>query len=585
MTRGNILVVEDENITAIDLQNRLESMGFEVPVIVSSGEDAILKAEENRPDLVLMDIVIKGELDGIDAAEHIRNNFDIPVVYLTAYADDLTLHRAKVTEPFGYIIKPCEERELYTTVEMALNKHKLEKKLKASEQKYRNLVDNAIIGVYRTNLKGEILFVNDAMVKMLEFGSSDKLIESGVMTTYKDQDDRKGFIAKLKTSKKLNNFELNLQTKTGKIKRVLVSASLEGEEILGMILDLTAHKSAEEAIRESEEKFRSISATAQDAIVMVDIKGKITYWNEAAKKIFKYTDQDFREKNLHEFILPSPDYETYKKGLDKFFKNSQRESIGKTLEMIGLKKDGTEFPIELSMSAVSIKGKWNAVSIIRDITERKLAIDQIKKSLKEKELLLQEVHHRVKNNMQIISSLLKLQAGNIDDNRTVELFKDSQNRIKSMALVHEKLYQSKDFATINFNEYIQTMVHSLFRSYKISTSKIKLKANIEDVTLSIDHAIPCGLIINELISNSLKYAFPKNKQGKIEIGLHQLDTGQVELVVNDNGIGIPEKIDFRNTQSLGLHLVNLLAEDQLEGKIDLDRSHGSKFTIKFEGVS
>jgi two-component sensor histidine kinase len=200
-------------------------------------------------------------------------------------------------------------------------------------------------------------------------------------------------------------------------------------------------------------------------------------------------------------------------------------------------------------------------------------------SLKEKEVLLQEIHHRVKNNMQIISSILKLQSSVIKNKRALEIFKSSQSRIKSMALIHEKLYKSKDFTRIDFSNYVQSLSNDLFRVYGINQDVVKLNIDIKDVLLDINTAIPCGLIINELVSNSLKHAFPDGRKGKIKIAMFSLNTNEMALTVSDNGVGIPEEIDIRSTKSLGLHLITILAEDQLQGKIKLDKTKGTKFHL------
>ena len=213
--------------------------------------------------------------------------------------------------------------------------------------------------------------------------------------------------------------------------------------------------------------------------------------------------------------------------------------------------------------------------------DRKQSEEKIKKSLNEKEVLLREIHHRVKNNMQIISSLLRLQSQTIKDKTYSQLFEDSQNRITSMALVHEKLYQSRDLAKIEFNAYIRDMVTGLFQSYGISNDRIKLIFDVGDVSLGINSAIPCGLIINELVTNSLKYAFPDGRKGEIKIKVHEIDN-EIEVVISDNGIGIPENIDFRNTGTLGLKLVSILAERQLRGNVNLDRKTGTEFRIRFK---
>lgn len=212
--------------------------------------------------------------------------------------------------------------------------------------------------------------------------------------------------------------------------------------------------------------------------------------------------------------------------------------------------------------------------------ERKRAEEQIKASLQEKEVLLKEIHHRVKNNLQIISSLLNLQADYLKDNQALEVFKDSQNRIESMALIHEKLYQSQDLARINFADYIQDLVTNLFYSYNVSSSTITLKMNVEEVFLVIDAAIPCGLIINELISNSLKYAFPQTEPGEICIEFCSLEANLFTLTISDNGVGFAQNFDFQTTESLGLRLVKGLTH-QLQGNIDFISQNGVKYKIIF----
>ena len=220
--------------------------------------------------------------------------------------------------------------------------------------------------------------------------------------------------------------------------------------------------------------------------------------------------------------------------------------------------------------------------IAKDITQQKLMEEEMESSLKEKEILLSEIHHRVKNNMQIIISLLKLQAGKSDNKQHVDMFTEIENRIRSMAIVHETLYLSKNFANIDFNGYVKTISNHLLRSFAVIPDKIKLKREIENIPLKLDNAIPCGLIINELVSNALKYAFPEEGEGEIKITLRSINDDQIELTVSDNGIGIPAEIDMEKTESLGLQLVQLLAENQLDGTLELDRDGGTAFRIRFE---
>lgn len=218
--------------------------------------------------------------------------------------------------------------------------------------------------------------------------------------------------------------------------------------------------------------------------------------------------------------------------------------------------------------------------------ERKLIEERMRDSLEEKEVLLREIHHRVKNNMQVISSLLNLQSGTLADRRYREMFDDSKNRIRAMALVHEKLYQTQDIAKIDINDYISSLASGLFMFYGVSASHIELSIDAADIVLGIDTAIPCGLIINELLTNALKYAFPDGRKGMIRIAVKK-DEGAINsgtmytLSVKDNGIGLQEGFDFRDSKSLGLLLVTSLAEHQLQGSMNVTRQNGTEFHIIF----
>jgi two-component sensor histidine kinase len=220
------------------------------------------------------------------------------------------------------------------------------------------------------------------------------------------------------------------------------------------------------------------------------------------------------------------------------------------------------------------------IRLNREIDERKLVEEQAKSSLKEKEILVREIHHRVKNNMQIISSLLNLQSQYVKDKESLEMFRESRNRILSMAFVHEKLYQSEDLAKIDFDGYIRSMTQHLLRTCSIDSSAVKLNVNCSDVLLSIDMAVPCGLIVNELISNSLKHAFPEGEKGEITIDFHPDGDNRLTLVVSDTGIGLPEDIDISGAKTLGLQLIKDLV-DQLRGTLEIERDGGTAFRITF----
>ena len=223
---------------------------------------------------------------------------------------------------------------------------------------------------------------------------------------------------------------------------------------------------------------------------------------------------------------------------------------------------------------------YGRVWYYRDVTERKRAEKQIKAALKEKEILMKEIHHRVKNNLQVMDSLINLQSRTITDERVAQTLGDVRSRILSMALIHEQLYQSQDLSQIGFYQYLQHLTRSLFQTYKVQSNRIDLSIDANEIFLDIETAIPCGLIINELVSNSLKYAFPEGRNGEIRVNFQQTGN-QLKLSVGDNGVGLPADIDFHSPITLGLRLVHLLTE-QLDGGVYVDRSHGTRFEIAFD---
>jgi PAS domain S-box-containing protein len=239
-------------------------------------------------------------------------------------------------------------------------------------------------------------------------------------------------------------------------------------------------------------------------------------------------------------------------------------------------------PLYVYIEGIASDEGQKCLAAVIDITERRKAEVKLEKSLGEKEMLLRELHHRVKNNMQVISSLLRLQSATLDSKKAVAVFRECQNRIKAMALIHEKFYCSEDLSNINFETYVRDLVETLTQSYDVSKNKITVDINIKNVSLEIDTAISCGMIINELISNSIKYAFPQGAKRNISVSILPAGGNYVEMIVSDNGLGFPAELDFRKADTLGLQLVNTLVKDQLGGKIELDRTAGTKFKITFE---
>ncbi|MDD1774402.1 MAG: PAS domain S-box protein, partial [Methanobacterium sp.] len=336
---------------------------------------------------------------------------------------------------------------------------------------------------------------------------------------------------------------------------------------------ITQRKKAELDLIESEKRFRMLFELSNAIMLLVDPDtGNIIDANPAAGSFYGYPLETLKKMNIHEINQLPPDEIVE---LRKQIKNEEIKYLTAPHKIA----NGDVKTVELFSSPIKFKEGVLLFSIINDITKRIEAEERTKSSLEEKELLLKEIHHRVKNNLQIISSLLDLQEDYVKEDPTaVNVLKESQNRVLSMAMIHEMLYQSKDLNSINLSDYIRNLISNLFDSY--GKKAMNLVTNLDKICLNIETAVPLGLIISELVSNSLKYAYKDDEEGIIRVELHPQEE-KYKLIIEDYGKGIPSNIDFDHNSTLGLRLVKSLV-NQLDGTIDLNRAKGSDYTIIFQ---
>ncbi|MGB8951289.1 MAG: PAS domain S-box protein [Candidatus Aminicenantales bacterium] len=462
---------------------------------------------------------------------------------------------------------------------------KAEDQLRESQKYFRELWDNAPIAYHTLNKEGIIASVNQTEAKMLGYSKEEmvgRLIFEFIWPPHR-MEARKRFRQKI-SGRLIPKVENRIYIKKDGSKiYVDISDVLErdgDDQVIGIwttMTDITKRKEVEAALKISEERYKDLVEKAGIAIFTNDTAGNFTYVNERFAQIFGYSMEEMKRQSIHT-IVHSEDRERV---LNYYEERLHGKDTPSRYEYKGVRKDGSLIHLEVD-TAISREGK-NRIgtrSYLWDITERKQGEGLIRASLREKDVLLREIHHRVNNNMQIVLSLLNFQSRYIHEDQILEIFREVKNRIRSMALVHEKLYKSKDLSTIEFSEYIRGLVIHLFNSYKVDSSLIRPRMDLEEVYLDINTAIPCGLIVNELVSNALKYAFPVRRSGEIGIELHRMEKDKFLLTVSDNGIGLPEKFHFNNPETLGMQIVTMLV-DQLEGHIEVRRQEGTLIQIFF----
>jgi PAS domain S-box-containing protein len=334
--------------------------------------------------------------------------------------------------------------------------------------------------------------------------------------------------------------------------------------------------------QETTERFRAILEATTDMVGMADKFGRLFYVNGAGRDLLGLApDEPLTGLRLPDVHAPWAADLVALEGLPVAMIEGAWQG-----ETAVLSRNGPEVPAsELILAHKSPSGSVEFLStIIRDMSEQKEAEVRIKASLEEKEVLLKEIHHRVKNNLQIVSSLLQLQASYIKDQDALQIFEESRDRIKSMALIHEQLYQSNDLAQIDFPEYLRSLLNMVLSAHRSNRTRVETRLHVDPLSLDLDTAIPVGLITNELVTNSLKYAFAGRSAGEIGVRLTKSETGDFLLMISDNGIGLPEKFNFEKATSLGLRLVRILTK-QMRARLEISNGMGTQFRVYFKSQS
>lgn len=457
-----------------------------------------------------------------------------------------------------------------------------ENALRASETKFRYLAESIADIFFAMDKDLKLTYWNKASEKMSGILAKEAIGKQiyDIFPNVKGNKTEKVYLDVLKNKEPktfVNEFQTNGKTFAFEVS---VYSTIEGLSVFTK--DITEQKRVEETIRASEERYRSLFDNMMGGFAFCKM-----FYDEGRPYDFQYIEvnkafekitgfKDVTGKNVTEII---PDIQETNPELFEIY--------GRVAKTGKIERFETYLPalnIWFLVSAYS-PAKEYFIAIFEDVTESKIAEQTIRASLKEKEVLLKELYHRTKNNMQVISSLIGLKSASIKDPEMISILHEMRNRIQTIALVHQKLYQSQNLSRVDLKEYITDLVNLLSNSYLAERNNVSFTLNLENINVLIDTAVPLGLIINELISNSFKHAFPGNMAGNICVQLKKLDQETIELRISDNGVGIPEGFDFMDNNTLGMQLFNTIAVDQLMGDIKIDSNHGLTFTIHFKDIS
>lgn len=322
---------------------------------------------------------------------------------------------------------------------------------------------------------------------------------------------------------------------------------------------------------------RAVFEQAPDGILVADSEGRIVEANERMAVLFGYSREMLTSKRIED-LVPDQVRAQHHRHRASFQQAPTTRAMSRDRTLQGQRQDGSQFPIEVALAPMHTAEGKRVIAIVKDVSEARQVEQTVRDALKEKDLLLGEIHHRVKNNLQIVQSLLDMQAGLTTDERAASALRDSQGRIQSMALIHQTLYQSHDFGKVEFADFLRSLMTHLQNSY--GRSEIRMDTTAEAVRLGIDRAIPCGLIVNELITNALKHGFPAGRSGSVQVELQLLRGNDIKVAVSDDGVGIPDTLDLDNLPSLGFQLIGVLTE-QLHAQVQIQRSGPTRVAFIF----
>ncbi len=583
-----ILLVEDDAITSLVETVTIKGFGYDV-VIAKNGITALQIIQSNpQINLVLMDIDLGSGMDGPETARRILEIKSIPIVFLTSHSEKDIVQTVKGITRYGYVIKNSGNFVLESTISMAFELFEAHQRAEESEGKYRRLADNAPDVIYRRSLLNRrIEYISPACFATTGYTQQEFYDDPGLFEKILHPDSRENYIAesaKIKQGNLQPSYVYKILTKSGQCKWINQNSIYFRDEhnkpvaTEGIARDITEMKISRELIIQSEKKYKNIFEQAVEGIFQTTPEGKFITLNPACFKMFGYESADEMQQkitNIAEQIYANPqDRENLRQLL------ASQQSVS-NFEVQALRKDGSLIWVLINLREVNdeLEGKLYYEGTVYDITEKKQNEAKIDSLLQEKEILLREVQHRVKNNVNAMISLLSLQADSYSDTNTSEALLNAANRMRSMSILYDKLYNAPNSRNISIKDYLEPLISEILLVY-LSNVKITPIVNIPDITFRVRTIWSLGIIINELITNMMKYAFSYVPNPILTVEAY-LQNEDLILSVADNGIGLPPEINLDRNRGFGLTLVGLMAR-QIDANYEIFRENGTKFVFSMK---
>lgn len=585
--KKKILLVEDEVIVAMTEKSDLENIGYSVTHVIN-GEEAVSYALDynNHFDIILMDIDLGSGIDGTETAEQILSSKDIPIVFLSSHVEPHIVKRTEKITSYGYLVKNSNLAVIDASIKMAFRLHEAKIVQKENEEKFRRIYENVSIAIAQVSLNFTIEHANEAYCNMLGYTEDELIGKTLKDITHKEVVEENLHKQKMLAEGKIEHFHLDKKFihKNGRTVYGILDANLIRDEndqpsyFLGSVVNITERK-------DTEEKHKFLFENMTQGVVYHSPTGEILQSNEAANQILGLEKNKLNGKNpsdkrwqaLNENNTECPT-EQHPVSITIKTKNPVRNKV---MGVFIPEKNSYRW-INVNSTPCFFDGTDKIKHVLvtfENITKRKEAENKLIDELAEKELILKEVHHRIKNNISSIGILIKMQLRQIENKEAKSILNEALNRIESMRLIYEKLLISDDYSEISVSDYLSDLLTAIENSFP-PNNNIKINKSIDNFIISIKEIFLLGIIINELITNSVKYAFDKIKKPEIEITFKK-NNSTIELFVSDNGIGIPEKLESDTPGGFGISLIKLLVK-QLKGNIAFSSDRGTECRITYK---